>query len=422
MQAVLLAAGESSRFWPLSEGRHKSLFGIMGKPLIEWTIEAVKRAGIKDIIIVQNPSENIEKELGSGKAPGVSIRYATQKEPKGMGDAIMQAERMITGPLVVLNPYHLDAEEFIREMAAMSKKTGARMVLLGKKTKTPWNYGILALDKDKVLEIVEKPERGKEPSDVRAVGVYLLPKKFLQYCRRAPQSHYSFEDAISLYAKEFDARAVILEKETPTLKYPWDLFGFARQAMAGIKKKVAKTAKIEESAKIEGAVFIGENARIMENAVIKGPAYIGDNSIIGTGALIRESGIEASAVIGANAEVARSIIGGGTHIHSGYAGDSIIVENCRIGAGFITGNVRIDRGEIYSVVKGEKAATGLKSFGTVIGRNTKIGIGVKTMPGVMIGANCTIGPGTVVKENVESDSAYYSEFRGIVKKKRERND
>jgi len=61
-QAVILAAGESSRFWPLNQ-KHKSLFKIMGRPLIWYTIESLKKAGIKDIIIVQGPKKDIEEEL-----------------------------------------------------------------------------------------------------------------------------------------------------------------------------------------------------------------------------------------------------------------------------------------------------------------------------------------------------------------------
>ena len=48
-QAVILAAGESSRFWPLNQ-RHKSLIKIMGRPLIWYTIEGLKKAGIKEIL------------------------------------------------------------------------------------------------------------------------------------------------------------------------------------------------------------------------------------------------------------------------------------------------------------------------------------------------------------------------------------
>ena len=96
MQAVILAAGQSSRFWPLNQ-KHKSLIRIMGRPLIFYTIDGLKKSGIEDIIIVQGASKDIEKELGDKK-----IKYITQSKPLGMGDALWQAKKLIKGRFVVL--------------------------------------------------------------------------------------------------------------------------------------------------------------------------------------------------------------------------------------------------------------------------------------------------------------------------------
>ena len=77
MQAVILAAGESLRFWPLNQ-RHKSLLKIMGRPLIFYTIESLKKAGIKDIIIVQGPKKDIEEDLKNYDL-GIDIKYVIQE-------------------------------------------------------------------------------------------------------------------------------------------------------------------------------------------------------------------------------------------------------------------------------------------------------------------------------------------------------
>ena len=81
MQAVLLAAGESSRFWPLCEGYHKSLFRLMGKPLIQWTLEALERAGVKEAIIVQAPTRAVERALKDVELK-LKVRYVVQERPK----------------------------------------------------------------------------------------------------------------------------------------------------------------------------------------------------------------------------------------------------------------------------------------------------------------------------------------------------
>lgn len=415
-QAILLAAGESSRFWPLSEKKHKSLIKIMGKSLIEWTIEAVVRSGIKDIIIVHSPNSQIEKFLGDGGLFGVKLSYLVQKEAKGMGDAVMQAEPLVKDSFFVLNPDIFNADKFLKIMIAKQEESGAKMVLLGAKTDKPWKYGMLDFKGDKVNSIIEKPAQGKEPSDIKAVGIYLLPKVFFGYYRRVKEHMYAYEDALALYMKENDVRLAITEEETPSLKYPWDLFKISQLTMDAMikKQKIAKGAKIAKSAIIDGPVWMEENCIIFEHAVIKGPCYIGRGCTVGNNTLIRKyANLEDGVIIGANAEVTRSIFQANSHTHSGYFGDSIIGENARIGAGTITANVRTDRREIRPMVKGARVETKLTALGAIIGDGSHLGVAVNLMPGVLVGVNTKIGPNTLVRENVPSGKIYYTEFRGI---------
>jgi bifunctional UDP-N-acetylglucosamine pyrophosphorylase/glucosamine-1-phosphate N-acetyltransferase len=415
MQAVILAAGESSRFWPLNQ-EHKSLFKIMGRPLICYTIDGLKEAGVKDIIIVQKPSRDAEMELGKCKL-GVDVKYVVQDAPKGMGDALLQAKDLLEDQFFVLNAERFDVSDFIKPMLEKHKSSKAQMVLLGAQTATPQLYGVLDMDGDKVKAIVEKPEKGKEPSDIRAIGIYFLPKEFIDYYQRVPGHMYGFEDALSLYMKEKDTRWVLVKEESRPLKYPWHLFGVQKVLMDKfLKPQVAKTAQIAKNVTIQGNVYIGENTKIFEGAVIKGPCYIGDDCIVGNNVLIRDyCDLERKTMIGALAEVTRSIFQEDAHTHSGFFGDSIFSKGCRVGAGTITANVRIDRGEIQAVVKGEKVGTGTDSLGVIMGEGSKMGINCSLMPGKLIGQNCLIGPSSVVFENVPDNTNFYSEFKNIVK-------
>ncbi|TFG35413.1 MAG: glucose-1-phosphate thymidylyltransferase, partial [Parcubacteria group bacterium] len=214
-----------------------------------------------------------------------------------------------------------------------------------------------------------------------------------------------------------EVRIIITKKEVPTLKFPWELLGAEKQLMDKfLNSKIDKTAKISKNAIIKGPVYIGKNTKILEGATVKGPVYIGDNCVIGNNSLVREYvNLEDNCMIGANAEVTRSIFQKDVHIHSGYFGDSIFSKGCRIGAGTITANTRIDRGNINSIVKGEKINTGLRSLGVIVGENTKIGINCSLMPGKFIGSGCLIGPKTVVSENIGDNTDFYTEIKGIKK-------
>ena len=422
MQAVILAAGESSRFWPLNCG-HKSLIKIMGKPLILYLIEALKKEGIKEILVIQGKKRDIEKDLKKYGIKGVS--YLIQPRPLGSGEAILRMEKLAKDQFFVFNSERIDVKDHVKPILEKfkklnrSEKNKPQLIISAGPTKTPWFFGILKLKGDKILAIVEKPKPGKEFSNLKITGVYFFPKEFFKYLKKVPVHSYSLEEALLNYAKKEDMRMVNIKKDTFALKYPWDLFEFRKYIFDNfLERKISKTAKIGKDVKIEGKVFIGEKTKIFEKAIIKGPCYIGNNCIIGNNAILRDyTNVEDNNLIGANAEVTRSIFQDDCQVHSGFFGDSIFGKNCLIGAGTVTANVRVDRGEIKSIVKNKKVNTGLKSFGCVMGKNVRTGIHCSFMPGVFIGENSRIGPKTLVSENVKENFLFYTKFQKVVKKK-----
>lgn len=404
-RAVILAAGESSRFWPLNH-RHKSLFYLMGKPIIFWNLKGIEEAGIKNVIIVQSPKKDVEEELKKFNFKKLKIKYLIQPKPLSTGNALWQARNFLKGPFFVLNGDVLNSKEILEEMLKKIKKE-KKPTLAGQKTKTPWLFGMMKLKGDRILKIVEKPKKGKEPSDIKVVGVYYLEPNFFYYYQKVRKNPHDLEDALSEYMKENEVKMALIKKkeeDTPAfLKYPWHLFSLRKYLFDNfLKCKIEKTAKISKNVIIEGKVYVGKNARILEGAIIKGPCYIGENCFIGNNSLVRDyTDLEDNVVIGALCEVTRSIFQKGVTTHSGFFGDSIINQGTKIGAGTITSNVRFDGKEIFSEVKGEKINTGLKSFGAVIGKNTFIGTNANIMPGKFIGSNCLIYPNALIKENIK---------------------
>lgn len=418
--AVILAAGQSSRFWPLNS-QHKSLFKIMGLPLIWYTLEGLRNSGIKEAIVIQGKDRNVEKELRVHRLHGIKIKYLIQPEPKGTGNAVWLARALLKTPFLVLNASRIDAGELVKEVKReQNYRPFHSSILFGQKTKSPELYGMLKLKGNRVLGITEKPKKRKQPSDIRAIGMYFLEPSFFSYYKKVKKHQYDLEDALSLYMKNKEVRAVILKKkeeETPTLKYPWHLFGVIKYIFDNfLEPRISKTAKISNKATVEGKVHIGNNTKVLENAVIRGPVSIGDNCLIGNNAIVREyTNLEDDVVIGANAEVTRCVFQDDVHTHSGFFGDSIFDKGCRVGAGVVTANRRLDRGQIKSVVRGEKTDTGLTCLGAIVGQETSIGINAGLMPGVLIGSRCQIGPHSMVRENIHDDTFFYTEFRSRMK-------
>lgn len=412
MQAVILAAGQSSRFWPLNQG-HKSQIRILGKPLIYWTIKGLSEGGIRDIIVVCSPESSLEKEIGGGEELNVKIRYTIQEKPLGTGDAIFRAKDFIKEPFFIFWPYKISSGEIAADILNLVEKTKAEVVLTGAKTETPWDYGILKIENNKVVEIVEKPERGKESSNIKVLGAYFLRPDFFDYYQKLSKHHpKDFVDALNLYIKEKTTGLITLKKEVPPMKYPWELLEILRSKLVDFENFVSPSASVADNVVIKGNVYIGDNVTIGENTVIYGPCFIGRNSKIGANNVFRGPiNLEKDVITGSLIEIKNCLVQEGTHFHSGYFGDSIIGKHCRFGAGFITANRRIDRENIKSMVKDKKIDTGLTYFGTVVGDNSCFGIQSGTMPGVFIGSNCVIGPGTLVFENIKDNATLFTEFK-----------
>lgn len=411
MQAVILAAGQSSRFYPFNEN-HKAEIVIAGKTIIERTIDSINKAGIKNIIIIISPKSNIPQILSEKNKS--KINFIIQDKPNGAGNALLIAEKYLEENFFLLNATHFDFHEFTEKML---QKKDSNVVLLAKKENRTSQYGILKVDGDLVTDIIEKPKEIQDLS-LRVIGIYLFKKIFLETLKNTPAEHYQLENALAKETKKRKIKFVETEKDILTLKYSFDLLKMKNYILEALPNFISPKAEIAKSAIIINDVFIEDGARVLENAVIKGPCYIGKNSLIGNNTLIRnKSCIEENVMIGSGIEIKNCLIMENTTTHSGLIEDSILGKNCRIAAGILTANVRLDRGNVISQIRGEKIDSGLRNLGIIVGNSANFGARVTTMPGIIVGNNCLIGPSTIVMKNILPKTKYYSKFKEIIEKK-----
>ncbi|MGC8533539.1 MAG: sugar phosphate nucleotidyltransferase [Candidatus Parvarchaeum sp.] len=401
MQTLILAAGESSRFWPFSEICHKSLLRVGDKTLLEQTLEGLKGS---EIILIVNPKTKLSDEITKNK----NIKIVMQEEPKGMADAIIRSKAAVKGDFLVIMPYYVNIKDYIQKLNKLTAPAVAVKKYVEGDEKT---HGIAKIEKNKIIEIREKEKF--EGADYSIVGMYKLNKDIIDQLERTQNSEYKFEDLLDKIAKTKGLNYFEAE-DLPSLKYVSDLLSIKKFVYFNLKQKSKSKPAKKNNIFIENSVILGKNVKIGNNVSIKGETYIGDNSFIGDNSLIRDSIIGENTEIGFGTEIARSIIMDNTHIHSGFVGDSIIGQNCRLGANFITGNRRIDRKGIKIDIKGGYD-TGLTRLGVIMGYDVKTGINTSVMPGTLIGNNSIIGSNTEVKGKVESNKLVYSKKENVEK-------
>jgi len=404
-QVVILAGGESSRFFPFNN-LHKSFFKIAGKTILERTVESVTKLDPSGIIVVLG-SKNFDKEKEICEANPLfeGVNYVKEENPLGQADAILSAKEFITDDFFVLNANQLNFDK-IAESYISKYKEGDVATLGIIETNTPEKYGIVDIDEGRIKGIVEKPGKGKEPSKMRIVGTYLFAKSFITDLSLTPLSTYSLETTLNDLAKKEKVGSTVISNEVPSIKYPWDLLKVKEMILTETESFTDPSVTIEKTAILKGNnIYISKDAHIYDYAIIEGPAYIGENAVVGTYCLVRGGSVlEKDAQIERYCDVKNSIIGEGTHIHSRFVGDSVIGRNCRIGAEFITANKRTDRKPIGVIVKGEKVDTGRNDLGIIMGDNVKVGIRVSVMPGSVVGTNSVISPGVEVKGFYDNNS------------------
>ncbi len=399
MQAVLLCAGQSSRFFPFNT-THKSMVSLLGKPLLGHAISGLRSVGIVDCVVVVGPDESGAKEVrdfvSDGSSWGVRIQIVEEPDQAGMGRALQVATPLLTDDFVVVNPYHVQVAGVVTQL--FSVRPTANGVITLTPTKQPWEYGVAEIDAlGMVKTIVEKPEKGTLVSELRLVGLYVLPIDFLPYLDRFSPAQSHFEQALSAYAQEHTLASITLPSAPPSLKYPWGIFPLLHELLDTVVPTVHSTATVAKTAIIDGPVVIDAGATIHEYAVIKGPVYIGRNATVGSHTLVREySSLEEGSSVGCFTELRQTILGPRSSLHSGFIGDSVIGADCRIGAGFCTANRRIDREGIKVTVKGTRIQSEQTRLGVFIGNGSKVGINVSTMPGAVIAPGSVIKPGTTI--------------------------
>jgi MurNAc alpha-1-phosphate uridylyltransferase len=132
MRAMILAAGRGERMRPLTDHTPKPLLQAGGKALIEFHIEALVRAGIRELIINHaHLGEQIERHLGNGARWGAQIRYSHEEKALETGGGILQALPLLGDePFIVVNGDVWTDYPFERLKAGLAPEAKAHLVLV----------------------------------------------------------------------------------------------------------------------------------------------------------------------------------------------------------------------------------------------------------------------------------------------------
>ena len=391
IQAVIMAAGKSTRTWPLTLTKPKPLLKVMNKEIIKHNLDALQGLVGEVIIIVGFKKEMIIEEIGH-KYGKLKIRYAEQKTQLGTGHALKYVEKLIKGKFIVMGGDDIFSKKDIK--ACLRHK----YAVLGCKVEDPGRFGVFVVKGKEVKKVVEKPK--KFVSDIANAGLYVFDKSVFKFkLRKSQRGEYEIIDHINALIKKERVVCENVKGRWLSVGYPWDLIEANSVLVSEMKNDIK--GKVEKNVIVEGKLKAGKGTKILSGTYIKGNVIIGENCLIGPNCYLRgNTSIGDGCHIGQAVEIKNSVIMDNAKVpHLSYIGDSVIGENSNLGAGTITANLKHDNKNVRSVVKGKIVDTGRRKFGTIIADDVHTGIKTTIYPGRKIWPGVSTLPGEIIDKD-----------------------
>ncbi len=331
MQAVILAAGKSTRTYPLTLTRPKPLLKVANKTLLEHNLNNLKNIVEEVIIIVGYKKEKIKKFLKSRSIANnykdIKIRLVEQKNQLGTAHALSLVEPYIKDRFILL----MGDDIYVKEDIERCIKHKCSMLIAS--VKNPQNFGVI-IEKDGILiDIIEKPK--KFISNLVNTALYSFDRDIFQFIRQIKESkrkEFELPDVIKMFSK-YKKIHCIKTKKWFSICYPWDLL-MVNKMMIGNKNNIGNNSKIYGDVK---------NSSIGNNCLIYGNVC---DSIIMEHTTIDKDSIVESSVIGENVHFKGEIISKknvystikGKKIKAGRLGaiiaDNVVAKNVIVKPGF----------------------------------------------------------------------------------------
>ena len=427
--ALILAAGKGTR---MNSDTIKVLHPVLGKPMLQWSIDSARDAGLDPWVVVGHQEERVRAAL-----QGQDVRFVRQSQARGTGHAVLCAldDLPATGTLLVFfGDTPLFRAETLRGLRQFHGNNFA--TFLTSKVKEAASYGRLIRDhQGRAQKIVEAAEATPEELAVCEINtgasvfdIAWLKSVLPTFQSHLPKNEIYLTDALEAAYQQGKAAAMVLRdnQEAEGVNDRWDLAMACKVLQKRILKDHARNGVSFEdpaSVTVEAGVQIEQDVWIGRGVVAKGATTIAkqakieaycvlEDTIIAENAHIREYShcfqarvergaaigpygrLREQSVIGPNAKIGNFVEVKKTTVEEGakanhltYLGDTTVGAKANVGAGTITCNY-----------------DGFNKNRTQIGRGAFIGSNSALVAPVRIGEGAIVGAGAVITKDIPDNA------------------
>jgi bifunctional UDP-N-acetylglucosamine pyrophosphorylase/glucosamine-1-phosphate N-acetyltransferase len=425
LHVVILAAGEGKR---MNSSKPKVLLPVAGRPMLAHVIDAARALGASGIHVVYgHRGEQVREAFASSS----DLQWAEQAQQLGTGHAVQQAMPAIPADarvLVLYGDVPLIEVETLKRMLELRTP----LAVLGAELADPSGYGRLVLNlHGRVEAIVEHRDCSEAQRGIRIINTGIIAAQAValrdwlsRLGTNNAQGEYYLTDIFAMAADSGEPAAMALVTDSVETEGANDAAQLASlerafQARAA-RRLMQRGVRLADPARFDlrGEVIAGKDVEIDANVVLEGRVELGDGVRIGPFCRLKDVRLGAGTVVQAHCDIEGAVAGEGVTIgpfarlrpgtelaegvhvgnfvetkktklgrgskanHLTYLGDAEIGEKVNVGAGTITCNY-----------------DGVNKFTTKIGDGAFIGSNSSLVAPVEIGAEATIGAGSVITKD-----------------------
>ena len=214
MKGVVLAGGKATRLRPLTKVTNKHLLPVYDQPLIYYPMQAMARAGIRDVLVITNPEHagHFIQLLGSGREFGLHLAYELQEEAGGLAQAVGLAESFVgSDQMLVLLGDNIFTHDLRGSVERFSTQERGALIF-GVEMEHPEQYGVIEMDGERVIGIEEKPSAPK--SHLVQTGIYMYDQHVcahLKGLKPSARGELEITDLNNIYVNDGTMRCETLD-------------------------------------------------------------------------------------------------------------------------------------------------------------------------------------------------------------------